>query len=141
MNAILIGHKILDTNRALYFRLQQQKLIEHIRAGRIEEALAFAQDELAPRGEESPEFLGELERTMALLAFEAGGAPAGIAELLSPAQRMRTAGEVNAAILGSLRQGTEAKVVEMLRVLQWGEGLLSERAEFPVLDVSDDVKL
>ena len=108
---------------------------------KVAEALEFAQEELAPRGEESPEFLSELERTMALLAFEAGGAPAGIAELLSPAQRMRTAGEVNAAILGSLRQGTEAKVVEMLRVLQWGEGLLSERAEFPVLDVSDDVKL
>jgi glucose-induced degradation protein 8 len=69
---------------------------------------------------------------MALLAFDAGGAvPGGIAELLSPAQRMRTAGEVNAAILESFSQGTESKLVKVLRVLQWGEGLLSERAVFP----------
>jgi len=33
--------------------LQQQKLIEYIRAGRIQEALVFAQEELAPRGEEN----------------------------------------------------------------------------------------
>ena len=53
----------------MYFRLQQQKLIEYIRQGRVVEALEFAQDELAPRGEENPEFLVELEKTMALLAF------------------------------------------------------------------------
>jgi hypothetical protein len=128
----MVGTQILDTNRALYFRLQQQKLIEFIRQGKVGEALEFAQDELAPRGEESPEFLSELERTMALLAFDTGGAvPSGIAELLSPGQRMKTAGEVNAAILESLSQGTEAKLVKVLRVLEWGEGLLSERASFP----------
>ncbi|KAI0033412.1 CTLH/CRA C-terminal to lish motif domain-containing protein [Vararia minispora EC-137] len=133
-----LNPEILDTNRALYFRLQQQKLIEFIRQGKVAEALEFAQDELAPRGEESPEFLSELERTMALLAFDTGGAvPSGIAELLSPGQRMKTAGEVNAAILESLSQGTEAKLVKVLRVLQWGEGLLSERADFPRVDLSD----
>ncbi|KAL5227758.1 hypothetical protein ABZP36_016023 [Zizania latifolia] len=45
--------KILDTNPQLYFHLQQQKLIELIRAGKINEALEFAQEELAPRGEEN----------------------------------------------------------------------------------------
>ena len=59
--------QILDTNPALYFRLQQQKLIEFIRQGKIAEALDFAQAELAPRGEESPEFLAELEKTDAAL--------------------------------------------------------------------------
>lgn len=34
------------------------------------DALQFAQEELAPRGEENPAFLAELERTMALLAFD-----------------------------------------------------------------------
>ncbi|CAB4446120.1 unnamed protein product [Rhizophagus irregularis] len=43
---------------------------QYIREGKIAEALEFAQDELAPRGEENPEFLEELERTMALLAFD-----------------------------------------------------------------------
>jgi hypothetical protein len=44
---------------------------------------------------------------------------------------MKTAGEVNAAILESLSQGREAKLVALLKLLQWGETLLEERAEFP----------
>lgn len=127
-----LSFQILDTNPALYFHLQQQKLIEYIRHGRIAEALQFAQEELAPRGEESPEFLSELERTMALLAFESSSSsPAGIADLLSPAQRMKTAGEVNAAILESLSQGKEVKLIGLLRLLCWGEAMLGESAEFP----------
>ncbi|KAI0304803.1 CTLH/CRA C-terminal to lish motif domain-containing protein [Russula brevipes] len=119
-----LNPEILDTNPALYFHLQQQKLIEYIRQGKITEALRFAQEELAPRGEESPEFLAELERTMALLAFESSSAvPPAISDLLSPGQRMKTA--------GSLSQGREAKLVALLKLLQWGETLLEERAEFP----------
>jgi len=133
-----LNPEILDTNPALYFCLQQQKLIEFIRQGRISEALEFAQEELAPRGEENPEFLAELEKTMALLAFEASpAAPPSISELLSPAQRMRTASAVNAAILESLSQGKEAKLVALLKLLCWGESMLDERAEFPKLDINE----
>lgn len=45
--------QILDTNPQLFFHLQQQRLIELIRDGKVEEALEFAQEELAPRGEEN----------------------------------------------------------------------------------------
>ncbi|KAI9512818.1 CTLH/CRA C-terminal to lish motif domain-containing protein [Russula earlei] len=132
-----LNPEILDTNPALYFHLQQQKLIEYIRQGKTTEALRFAQEELAPRGEESPEFLAELERTMALLAFESSSTvPPAISDLLSPGQRMKTAGEVNAAILESLSQGREAKLVALLKLLQWGETLLEERAEFPKVDLN-----
>ncbi|KAK9897862.1 hypothetical protein P389DRAFT_169877 [Cystobasidium minutum MCA 4210] len=62
--------EILDNNPALYFQLQQQRLIELIRQKKIEEALIFAQEELAPRGEEHPEFLNDLESTMTLLAYD-----------------------------------------------------------------------
>jgi len=48
--------QILDTNPQLFFHLQQQRLIELIRNGKIEEALEFAQEELAPRGEENVMF-------------------------------------------------------------------------------------
>ena len=117
--------------------MQQQKLIEFIRHGRISEALAFAQEELAPRGEESPEFLSELERTMALLAFESSSsAPPEILELLSSGQRMKTAGEVNAAILESLSQGKEVKLVGLLKLLCWGESMLEERIDFPRVRLS-----
>ena len=91
----------------------------------------FAQHELAPRGEESPEFLSELERTMALLAFDSAPAvPPAIAELLSPAQRSKTAGELNAAILASMSHGKEAKLVALIKLLCWGEAMLDEKAEF-----------
>ncbi|KAH9081992.1 lish motif-containing protein [Lactarius deliciosus] len=126
-----LNPEILDTNPAF------KKLIEYIRQGKITEALRFAQEELAPRGEESPEFLAELERTMALLAFESSSTvPPAISDLLSPGQRMKTAGEVNAAILESLSQGREAKLVMLLKLLQWGETLLEERAEFPKVDLN-----
>jgi hypothetical protein len=93
--------KILDRNPTLYFHLQQQRLIEYIRQGKIQEALLFAQEELASQGEDNvsymyqyyfdsifkfqPEFLEELEKTMALLIFE-DGSKSPIASLLNDAQ-------------------------------------------------------
>lgn len=101
------------------------------------EALAFAQEELAPRGEDNPEYLSELERTMALLAFDINnpGTPEPIIELMTQSQRQKTAGELNAAILESLSQGRETKLVALVRLLCWGESLLEKRAEFPAVDL------
>lgn len=45
--------QILDTNPEVFFHLQQQRFIELVRGGHVEEALEFAQEELAPRGEEN----------------------------------------------------------------------------------------
>jgi glucose-induced degradation protein 8 len=52
--------QILEEHAELTFHLQQQRLIELIRAGDADAALAFAQDILAPLGEEHPAFLSEL---------------------------------------------------------------------------------
>ena len=52
--------QILETRQALAFHLQQQRLIELVRQDNIEEALEFAQDYLAPQGEDNPAFLQEL---------------------------------------------------------------------------------
>lgn len=49
---------------------QQQHLIELIRLRETEAALEFAQTQLAEQGEESRECLTEMERTLALLAFD-----------------------------------------------------------------------
>jgi hypothetical protein len=50
-----VGHfiQILDTKPHLFFLLKQQRLIEMIRSNQIQEAIEFAQEELAPRGEEN----------------------------------------------------------------------------------------
>lgn len=44
---------------------------------------------------------------------------------------MKTAAEVNAAILESLSQGKEVKLVGLLKLLSWGTTMLEERADFP----------
>lgn len=68
--------------------LQQQKLIELIRDKDIEGALEYAQNYLSERGEENPDVLNELEKTLALLAFEnPENSPFG--ELLHPSQRQK----------------------------------------------------
>ncbi|CAG8454781.1 15198_t:CDS:2 [Funneliformis mosseae] len=125
-----LNPEILDTNPKLYFHLQQQRLIEYIREGKIAEALEFAQDELAPRGEENPEFLEELERTMALLAFDdTNVSPVG--DLLHPSQRQRTASELNSAILISQSQEKDPKLPNMIKMLVWAQDELEEELSFP----------
>ncbi|KAG8385576.1 hypothetical protein BUALT_Bualt03G0059500 [Buddleja alternifolia] len=97
---------ILD---ALFFHLQQQRLIELIRHGRVEEALEFAQEELAPRGEENG-FLEELERTVALLAFEdVNNCPLG---------------ECSPAILISQNREQDPKLPALLKMLIWAQKVL-----------------
>ncbi|KAL1925585.1 uncharacterized protein VTP21DRAFT_468 [Calcarisporiella thermophila] len=118
--------EILDTNPKLYFHLKQQLLIEKIRKGQITEALEFAQEELAPRGEENPEFLEELERTMALLIFD-NNSSSPVSNLLGAAHRQRTASELNAAILVAQSQEKEPKLPNMIKMLHWCEAQLDER--------------
>lgn len=74
---------------------------------------------------------------MALLVFDAvPNMPSSIAELLSPAQRLKTAGELNAAILESLSQGKESKLTGLIRLMLWGESMLTqEDVEFPYVDI------
>ncbi|KAL6992621.1 Glucose-induced degradation complex subunit [Sarracenia purpurea var. burkii] len=125
-----LNPEILDTNPQLFFHLQQQRLIELIRHGKVEEALEFAQEELAPRGEENQSFLEELERTVALLAFEdVGNCPVG--ELLDISQRLKTASEVNAAILTSQSHEKDPKLPSLLKMLIWAQNQLDEKAAYP----------
>ncbi|KAF5843313.1 CTLH/CRA C-terminal to lish motif domain-containing protein [Dunaliella salina] len=125
-----INPEILESHPELLFHLQQQRLIELIRSGRTEEALSFAAEFLAPQGEESPAFLEELERTVALLAFsEPHSSPVG--DLMQLAQRQKTASELNAAILTAQAQEHEPRLPMLLRLLQWAQSQLEETAVFP----------
>ncbi|XP_073134483.1 protein GID8 homolog isoform X1 [Henckelia pumila] len=125
-----LNPEILDTNPQLFFHLQQQRLIELIRNGKVEEALEFAQEELAPRGEENRGFLEELERTVALLAFEdVNNCPVG--DLLDISQRLKTASEVNAAILTSQSHEKDPKLPSLLKMLTWVQNQLDEKVSYP----------
>lgn len=101
--------EILEEQQGLFFHLQQQRLIELIRQGQLAEALHFAQEFLAPRGEDHPELLEELERTVALLVFEDVKA-SPLADLMDVSQRQKTASELNAAILASQSQVGSGRV-------------------------------
>lgn len=135
-----LNPEILDTNPQLFFHLQQQRLIELIRNGKVEEALEFAQEELAPRGEENQSFLEELERTVALLAFEdVSNCPVG--DLLDMSQRLKTASEVNAAILTSQSHEKDPKLPSLLKMLVWAQNQLDEKAIYPRIKDLSTAKL
>ncbi|KAJ0257979.1 Protein GID8 [Hirschfeldia incana] len=125
-----LNPEILDTNPELFFHLQQQRLIELIRQGKTDEALEFAQEELAPRGEENQAFLQELEKTVALLVFEdASNCP--VKDLLDISHRLKTASEVNAAILTSQSHEKDPKLPSLLKMLIWAQNQLDEKAIYP----------
>ncbi|XP_047964739.1 protein GID8 homolog [Salvia hispanica] len=128
-----LNPETLDTNPQLFFHLQQQRLIQLIRDAKIEEALQFAQEQLAPRGEENQCFLQELERTVALLAFEdVSNCPIG--ELLDISQRLKTASEVNAAILTSQCHEKDPKLPSLMKMLMGAQNQLDEKASYPRLN-------
>lgn len=125
-----LNPEILEERQQLSFHLQQQRLIELIRRGAVEEALEFAQEYLAPRGEENPLFLEELEKTLALLAFEdVAASPLG--GLLDPSHRQSTASELNAAILSMQSQDPEPRLPLLIKMMSWAEGQLGEKMQFP----------
>lgn len=106
-----LNPEILDKDPSLYFHLQQQRLIELIRQKKIDEALLFAQHELAPRGEEHPEFLNELEQTMTLLAYDVNLPAleaAAAAAAARPASAPARPGEAEAAANSGQGEGESA---------------------------------
>jgi len=133
-------------------------LIEYIKVDDLDTALQFATNELAPRGAQHPEFLADLEKTMALLAFpdlakyadDANSiqptdqdtlslfqdpAFAPIMQLMKRAQRVKVAKELNSAILESQGNGTETKLTGLVKLMSWGEEKLeSSGVNLPVSD-------
>ncbi|XP_055605355.1 glucose-induced degradation protein 8-B homolog [Uranotaenia lowii] len=119
--------ELLDNDRYLYFHLQQLHLIELIRAGKIEEALTFAQTQISEAGESNPEVLNELERTLALLAFEKPqNSP--FADLLDQTHRQKVASELNAAILRMEHQEQSSpRMINVLKLILWAQAELDKK--------------
>lgn len=85
------------------------------------------QEHLAERGEQNPAILGELERTLALLAFDdPEKSPFG--DLLHPSHRQRVASELNAAILkAEHRESTTPQLVSLMKLVMWAQDQLDQR--------------
>lgn len=118
--------ELLDTNRYLYFHLQQQHLIELIRQRETEAALEFAQTQLAEQGEESRECLTEMERTLALLAFD-NPEESPFGDLLHMMQRQKVWSEVNQAVLDYENRESTPKLAKLLKLLLWAQNELDQK--------------
>ena len=114
------GQHVIESNLPLRFAVLQQRLIELIRTSAVDEAIEFAQAELAPVAEGNVALLAELERTMLLLAYE-DPSKSPEAALLGQARRKQTASLLNAAVLANQDQEQEAALPMMLRRLRWAQ--------------------
>lgn len=78
---------------------------------------------------------------MALLAFDVASSPQSVPPslqpLLEPAHRVKTAQEVNEALLVSKHQGPTPALPGLLRMMAWSETLLEKKVSFPKLDMAE----
>ena len=131
LEAISMVHQLhpelLDDDRCLFFHLQQQHLIDLIRESKVEDALKFATEQLAEGGAKSGLVLEELERTLALLAFEdPDKSPYG--NLLSYSHRQKVASKLNAAILKAEHSdNTQPKLALGLKMVLWAQNELDKK--------------
>jgi len=123
-----LNPQILDSDASLHFALLRLQLVELIRTcnstpgGNITPALTFATTQLAPRAPTNPDFLEDLERTMALLIFPPENLEPQLAALLHPNLRKSVAERVNKAILASERQRRHAAIRNLVQLRAWAEG-------------------
>lgn len=122
-----LNPQILDKNPALHFALLRLQLVELIRScnstpdGDISPALEFATAQLAPRAPTNPQFLEDLEQTLALLIFPGTRLSPALANLLDPRLRKEIAQLVNEAILQSQGVRQEARLRNLVKLRAFAE--------------------
>lgn len=123
--------EMLDNHRNLYFRLQQQHIIELIRQQKINDVLSFIHDQLSIDETRDPT---EMEKTLALLAYE-NPDKSPYASLLQTSHRLQLASEINDTILQETTGNVESnkpRLVELLKFLLWTQSQLEKKKiEFP----------
>lgn len=129
--------ELLDNHRDLYFKLQQQHLIELIRQQKINEVLNYVHEQL------SVDELGdltEMEKTLALLAYE-NPDKSPYANLLKTSHRLQLASEINDIILQDTTGSVEPykpRLVTLLKLLFWTQNELErKKIQFPKIDLVD----
>ena len=91
--------------------------------GDIGPALDFASNVLAPRAPTSPDYLEELESTMALLIFPHDDLTPPLAALLDPELRRSVANRVNEAVLVDQGSKRDSHLRNLIRLRAWTEDL------------------
>ncbi|XP_057964035.1 protein GID8 homolog [Malania oleifera] len=130
--------EVVSAHPELLFSLQQQKLIELIRRGSIEEALQFCREYVAPLCLENPNLRERLERTISLLGYK-DPSSCYLAELLDRSQVLKTANEVNQAILSSQGNEKDPKLSSLLKRLLSVQNELDKLFAYPYVDLSSGI--
>eukprot|EP00658_Telonema_sp_P-2_P077179 TRINITY_DN6921_c0_g2_i6.p1 TRINITY_DN6921_c0_g2~~TRINITY_DN6921_c0_g2_i6.p1 ORF type:complete len:226 (-),score=31.73 TRINITY_DN6921_c0_g2_i6:183-860(-) len=117
--------EILEKRTDLYLDLQLQQLTELISNGQVEEALEFAQQQVAPLCINQQSKLEALEDVMALLAFEKLHT-SPVAHLVHEDHRREVASRLNKAILHSLRIQEEPRLPGLLQMVSWAQQTLKQ---------------
>lgn len=89
--------------------------------------MQFAQNHLCEYGETNERIQEELERTMALLAFE-NPVDSPFSDLLHSVQRQKLASEVNSAILEFENLESTAKLNVLIKMLLWSQDLIDKKS-------------
>ncbi|EED21979.1 conserved hypothetical protein [Talaromyces stipitatus ATCC 10500] len=122
-----LSPQILDEDPSLHFSLLRLQLVELIRRctstpdADITPALEFATSQLAPRAPTNPQFLEDLERTLALLIFPSENLNPSLATLLQPSLRKDIATQVNEAILKNQGARKQARLRNLVKLRAWAE--------------------
>ncbi|KAJ5179872.1 CTLH domain-containing protein [Penicillium capsulatum] len=138
-----LNPQILDENPSLHFSLLRLQLVELIRTctstpdGDISPALEFATSQLAPRAPTNPQFLEDLERTLALLIFPSDNLSPALASLLDPSLRKDIAMRVNEAILQNQGACQEARLRNLVKLRAFAE----KKARSAKKDIPDKLEL
>lgn len=123
----LTSFKILDRDPALHFALLRLQLVELIRDSGWKETgwelrvIHFAKENLAPRAAANPDFLEDLEQTMALAVFPHDNLDRNLAAILDLDLRRKVADDVNMAILQHQAERRDAAIRELVRMRAWAE--------------------
>lgn len=138
-----IDPELLDTNPSLHFSLLRLQLIELIREGfnsndgNVQPAIDFAMAHLSQRAPNNPQFLADLEKTMALLCFPPDSLIPQLKELMDVKLRKEIANKVNLALMTNQGVQGEPRIHNLINLWSWGEALLSEKVNFPRLERKD----
>lgn len=123
--------ELLDNHKELYSKIQQQHLIELIRQQRINDVLSYVHDQLSV---DELRDLGEMEKTLALLAYEQPD-KSPYAGLLETSHRLQLASEINDIILQETSGSVEPakpRLVTLLKLLYWTQSELEKKKiQFP----------
>jgi hypothetical protein len=95
--------------------------------GDVQPALEFATTQLSPKTVAHPEFLKELENTMALLIYPKETLEARIEEQLKPEVRNEMVNRVNEAVLRRQNQRLFSSIRQLVRMRAWAENSARKR--------------